>query len=109
MTACLDPTRTKRISTATAETFDILVAGGGIMGACLARDAAYRGFSVLLLESVDYAFGTSSRSSKFLHGGIRYLEYGDLALVREALLERDTVLAAAPHICRSQRVWGMAL
>lgn len=101
--SCLDPTRESRLSAAASGTFDVVVIGGGIIGAATARDAALRGYSVLLLEAHDYAFGTSSRSSKLLHGGLRYLEQGDLALVRESLLERDIVLRSAPHLCRPQR------
>ncbi len=102
MTDCLDSTRAGRLSAAIDQQFDIAIIGGGIVGACAARDAAMRGYSVLLLEAVDYASQTSSRSSKLLHGGLRYLEQGDLALVHEALLERATLLEIAPHICRPQ-------
>ncbi|MFN8391832.1 MAG: glycerol-3-phosphate dehydrogenase/oxidase [Bdellovibrionota bacterium] len=82
--------------------FDILIIGGGIVGAALARDASLRGYSVLLLEAVDFGHGTSSRSSKMLHGGVRYLEQGDLPLVYEALREREILLEAAPHLNRVQ-------
>jgi len=98
-----DPTREIRIRKASSGTYDILIIGGGIVGMAAARDAAFRGYSVLLLEARDYAFGTSSRSSKLLHGGLRYLEQGEFGLVREALLERDIYIRAAPHICRAQR------
>jgi glycerol-3-phosphate dehydrogenase len=77
---------------------DLLVIGGGINGAGVARDAAGRGLSVLLCEQHDLAAHTSSGSTKLLHGGLRYLEYYDFALVRKSLLEREIVLAAAPHI-----------
>jgi glycerol-3-phosphate dehydrogenase len=77
---------------------DLLVVGGGINGAGIARDAAGRGLSVLLCEQDDLASGTSSRSGKLVHGGLRYLEYYDFRLVREALIEREVLLAAAPHI-----------
>jgi glycerol-3-phosphate dehydrogenase len=77
---------------------DLLVIGGGINGAGIARDAAGRGLSVLLCEQDDLASGTSSRSGKLVHGGLRYLEYYDFRLVREALIEREVLLAAAPHI-----------
>ena len=77
---------------------DIAVIGGGINGACIARDAAGRGLSVLLCEKDDCAEGTSSRSGKLVHGGLRYLEYYEFRLVREALIEREVLLASAPHI-----------
>jgi glycerol-3-phosphate dehydrogenase len=78
--------------------FDLVVVGGGITGAGVALDAATRGFSVALIERADYASGTSSRSSKLVHGGLRYLQNFDLALVREALLERQLMVALAPHL-----------
>jgi len=77
---------------------DVLVVGGGINGAGIARDAAGRGLSVLLVEQDDLAMHTSSHSSKLIHGGLRYLEYYEFRLVREALIEREVLLAAAPHI-----------
>lgn len=80
--------------------FDILVVGGGIHGAAVARDASLRGLSVLLLEASDLASGTSSRSSKLIHGGIRYLETAQFALVREALRERAILLDTAPSFVR---------
>ncbi len=80
------------------EAVDLLVIGGGINGAGIARDAAGRGLSVLLCEKGDLAEGTSSRSSKLIHGGLRYLEYYEFRLVREALIEREVLLRAAPHI-----------
>ncbi|QEC48530.1 glycerol-3-phosphate dehydrogenase/oxidase [Baekduia soli] len=83
-----------------AETFDVVVVGGGITGAGCALDAATRGFSVALVERHDYASGTSSRSSKLVHGGLRYLQNFDLGLVREALLERQIMVALAPHLVR---------
>ena len=83
--------------------FDLLIIGGGIHGACAALLAARRGYRVLLLEAEDYAQGTSSRSSKLLHGGVRYLEQGDFALVHEALLERSIMLEQAPHLSRVLR------
>ena len=81
---------------------DLLVVGGGINGVGIARDAAGRGLAVLLCEQDDLASGTSSRSGKLVHGGLRYLEYYDFRLVREALIEREVLLAAAPHI-----IWPM--
>ena len=79
-------------------TVDLLVVGGGVNGAGIARDAAGRGLSVLLCEKDDLAQGTSSRSGKLVHGGLRYLEYYEFRLVREALIEREVLLRAAPHI-----------
>jgi glycerol-3-phosphate dehydrogenase len=83
-----------------AEEFDLVVVGGGITGAGVALDAASRGYSVALVERADYASGTSSRSSKLVHGGLRYLQNFDLGLVREALLERQLMVALAPHLVR---------
>ena len=81
---------------------DLLVVGGGVNGAGIARDAAGRGLSVVLCEKGDLAEGTSSRSGKLVHGGLRYLEYREFRLVREALIEREVLLRAAPHI-----IWPM--
>jgi glycerol-3-phosphate dehydrogenase len=78
------------------ERYDILVVGGGINGAGIARDAAGRGLKVLLCERDDLAQGTSSRSGKLVHGGLRYLEYYEFRLVREALIEREVLLRARP-------------
>ncbi len=86
-----------------SHTFDIAVIGGGINGCGIARDAAGRGLSVLLLEQGDLASATSSASSKLIHGGIRYLEHYEFRLVRESLKERDVVLKIAPHIARPLR------
>ncbi|MGH2991107.1 MAG: glycerol-3-phosphate dehydrogenase/oxidase [Solirubrobacterales bacterium] len=80
------------------ERFDVLVIGGGITGAGVGLDAASRGYSVALVERDDYAVGTSSRSSKMVHGGLRYLQNFDLGLVREALLERQLMVQLAPHL-----------
>ena len=77
---------------------DLLIVGGGINGAGVARDAAGRGLAVLLCERSDLASGTSSASSKLIHGGLRYLEYFEFRLVREALAEREVLLSIAPHI-----------
>jgi D-erythritol 1-phosphate dehydrogenase len=82
--------------------FDLIVVGGGVNGAGIARDAIGRGLSVLLCEKDDLAEGTSSRSGKLVHGGLRYLEYYEFRLVREALIEREVLLSAAPHI-----IWPM--
>ena len=82
------------------ERFDLAVVGGGATGLGVALDAALRGFTVVLLESHDFASGTSSRATKLLHGGVRYLAQGNVALVREALAERSTVMANAPHLAQ---------
>ena len=81
-----------------ADIYDILVVGGGINGTGIARDAAGRGLSVVLCEKDDLAAHTSSSSTKLIHGGLRYLEYGEYRLVRKALQEREVLLRAAPHI-----------
>src|SRR5438270_12063038 len=78
--------------------FDLAIIGGGINGTGIARDAAGRGLRVLLVEQSDLAAGTSSASTKLIHGGLRYLEYGWFRLVREALREREVLLGMAPHI-----------
>ena len=84
------------------EPVDLLVIGGGVNGAGIARDAAGRGLSVVLCDKDDLAWGTSSRSGKLVHGGLRYLEYYQFRLVREALIEREVLMTAAPHI-----IWPM--
>src|SRR5258707_821884 len=86
------------------ERVDLLVIGGGINGAGIARDAAGRGLKVVLVEQSDLASGTSSRSTKLIHGGLRYLEYGDFRLVREALREREVLWRLAPQIIRPMRI-----
>jgi glycerol-3-phosphate dehydrogenase len=86
-----------------ARNYDLLVIGGGINGAGIARDAVGRGLSVALLERDDLAAHTSSASTKLIHGGLRYLEHGELRLVRESLAERERLLAIAPHIVRPLR------
>jgi glycerol-3-phosphate dehydrogenase len=83
-----------------SERFDLIVIGGGITGAGVALDAASRGYSVGLVEKADFASGTSSRSSKLVHGGLRYLQNFDLGLVREALLERQLMVRLAPHLVK---------
>ena len=80
------------------EPYDLLVIGGGVNGCGVARDAAGRGWRVALVEQGDLAGATSSSSSKLIHGGLRYLEYYEFRLVREALKEREVLLASAPHI-----------
>ncbi len=83
--------------------YDLLIVGGGVNGCAIARDAAGRGLSVLLVEQDDLAFATSSASTKLIHGGLRYLELYEFRLVHEALAERELLLAAAPHIIRPLR------
>ncbi|MEO8193320.1 MAG: glycerol-3-phosphate dehydrogenase/oxidase [Gemmatimonadales bacterium] len=78
--------------------FDVLVIGGGITGAGIARDAAMRGLAVAIVDKGDWANGTSSRSSRLVHGGIRYLEHGQLGMVRESVREREILLRIAPHL-----------
>ncbi len=96
------------------ETFDVVVVGGGVTGCGAALDAATRGLSVALIEARDYAAGASSKSSKLIHGGLRYLEMLDFGLVREALRERRLLLTElAPHLVKpvpflwplTHRVW----
>ena len=82
----------------TSQTYDLAIIGGGINGAGIARDAAGRGARVLLLEAGDLAGGTSSASTKLIHGGLRYLEHAEFGLVQEALEEREALIAIAPHI-----------
>ncbi len=84
------------------DVFDIFVIGGGINGCGIARDAAGRGYSVALAEMDDFASGTSSRATKLIHGGLRYLEHYEFRLVRESLMEREVLWAMAPHI-----IWPM--
>src|SRR5256714_15378650 len=83
--------------------FDLAIVGGDINGTGIARDAAGRGLRVLLLEQNDLGSGTSSASTKLIHGGLRYLEKGALRLVREALTEREVLLRMAPHLIRPMR------
>src|SRR3954449_12328469 len=83
--------------------FDLAVVGGGINGVGIARDAAGRGLKVLLVEQSDLAAGTSSASSKLIHGGLRYLEHGAFRLVRASLAEREVLLRMAPHLIRPLR------
>jgi glycerol-3-phosphate dehydrogenase len=90
--------RADSIEAIAGRSFEVVVIGGGITGAGVALDAASRGYSVALLERGDYAIGTSSRSSKMVHGGLRYLQNFDLGLVREALLERQLMVQLAPHL-----------
>src|SRR5699024_3073752 len=84
------------------ECWDIVVIGGGATGLGTAVDAASRGYKTLLVEQADFAKGTSSRSTKLVHGGVRYLEQGNISLVKEALKERGLFLQNAPHLARQQ-------
>jgi len=93
-------TRAAALDAMAAEPLDVLIIGGGITGAGIARDAALRGVRVALVDKTDVAGGTSSRSSRLIHGGIRYLEHGDLRLVFEASRERRILLRIAPHLVR---------
>src|SRR5947209_2822096 len=101
--------RERAIEIVESERFDVAVIGGGITGAGVALDAASRGYSVALVERSDFAAGTSSRSSKLVHGGLRYLQNFDLGLVREALLERQLMVALAPHLVRPLEIIVAAL
>jgi glycerol-3-phosphate dehydrogenase len=99
MTFALDlRNRDALFSRLASEVFDVLVIGAGITGAGIARDAAMRGLKAVLVDARDFAAGTSSRSTKLVHGGIRYLAQGDIGLVREAATERATVRRIAPHL-----------
>lgn len=100
--ASLNPAQRKHDKTRAAqETFDVVIIGGGVVGAGVALDAASRGLSVALVEQRDWASGTSSRSSKLIHGGLRYLEQFDFGLVREALTEQTLLLERlAPHLVK---------
>src|ERR1700749_1271676 len=91
-------TRAAAIEAIAGQHFEVVVVGGGVTGAGVALDAASRGYSVALLERGDYAVGTSSRSSKMVHGRLRFLQNFDLGLVREALLERQLMVQLAPHL-----------
>jgi glycerol-3-phosphate dehydrogenase len=97
------PDRPRLLDALEERPFDLVVVGGGITGAGILREAALRGLSAALLEAEDFASGTSSRSSKLIHGGLRYLALGDVALVRETALERKRVFALAPHL--AERCW----
>jgi glycerol-3-phosphate dehydrogenase len=98
MTISISEARVRRLAGLTAARLDVLVVGGGIVGSGVARDAAMRGLKTGLIERHDFAFGTSSRSSRLLHGGIRYLAQGRIGLVREASIEKQTLHRIAPHL-----------
>ncbi len=104
MTTELAPAQTRRqdliARLAEQHHYDVAIIGGGATGLGVALDAAARGFSVILVESHDFAKGTSSRATKLVHGGVRYLAQGNISLVREALQERTTLLANAPHLAQ---------
>src|SRR4051812_42022846 len=87
-----------RLPELSAQPFDVIVVGGGITGCGIAREATLRGLRVVLFERDDFASGTSSRSSRLIHGGVRYLEHGHLKLVFEASAERRRLLRLAPHL-----------
>ncbi len=89
-----------RLAAIQGQAYDLFVIGGGMAGAGIARDAALRGYRTLLVERKDFAFGTTSRSSKLIHGGLRYLELYDFGLVRESLRERERLQRLAPHLVR---------
>lgn len=101
--------RAQAVQALAQEHFDLVVIGGGVTGAGVAFDAATRGYSVALVEQTDFAAGTSSRSSKLVHGGLRYLQNFDLGLVREALLERQLLVKLAPHLVRPLKLVVPAL
>lgn len=86
------------IDEAARETFDVIVIGGGITGVSTAREAALRGLNALLIEKTDFAAGTSSKSSKLVHGGLRYLQTYQFHLVAESLRERERLVKTAPHL-----------
>lgn len=100
MTAVVDSTRARTLKTLADETFDLLVVGGGITGTGIARDAVLRGLKVALVEKLDFASGTSSKSTKLIHGGLRYLEQGELKLVFESVNERNRLMRLARHLVR---------
>src|SRR5215510_4557390 len=92
--------RSQRLEALADRRFDLLVVGGGVTGCGIARDAALRGLRVALVEKDDFASGTSSRSSRLIHGGVRYLEHGHLRLVFESSAQRRQLLNLAPHLVR---------
>ncbi|MCC6681490.1 MAG: FAD-dependent oxidoreductase, partial [Phycisphaeraceae bacterium] len=98
-----DARRRRQVEAALDRPLDLLVVGGGIVGAGVARDAAMRGLRVALVEKHDFAFGTSSRSTRLLHGGIRYLQQMRLGLVWEASVEKRVIARIAPHLAEPMR------
>jgi glycerol-3-phosphate dehydrogenase len=103
-----EQTRTASLMSMAEDRFDVLVIGGGITGAGIALDAAARGLSVALVEKDDFAAGTSGRSSRLVHGGLRYLEQGEFGLVRESLRERGILFRLAPHLVRPVPMYMLA-
>jgi glycerol-3-phosphate dehydrogenase len=101
-------TRTDNLARMAEDKFDVLVIGGGITGTGIALDAAARGLSVALVEKDDFASGTSGRSSRLVHGGLRYLEHGEFGLVRESLRERGILYRLAPHLVRPVPMYMLA-
>jgi glycerol-3-phosphate dehydrogenase len=101
-------TRTANLTRMAEDRFDVLVIGGGITGVGIALDAAARGLSVALAEKDDFAAGTSGRSSRLVHGGLRYLEHGEFGLVRESLRERGILFRLAPHLVRPVPMYMLA-
>ena len=101
-------TRTANLTRMAEDRFDVLVIGGGITGAGIALDAASRGFSVALVEQDDFASGTSGRSSRLVHGGLRYLEHREFGLVAESLRERGILFRLAPHLVRPIPMYMLA-
>jgi len=87
----------------TRERFDLLVVGGGIFGVCTAWEAVTRGLRVALIESTDFGHATSANCFKVIHGGVRYMQHGDLARVRSSVKERSVLLRIAPHLASGHR------
>ena len=94
----MTPPRETTLQSLAQSPLDVFIIGGGIVGSGIARDAAMRGLRVGLIEQQDFAFGTSSRSSRLLHGGLRYLAQGRVGLVREASVEKTILHKIAPHL-----------
>ena len=97
--------REESLAALASDVFDVLIVGGGIVGAGIARDAALRGMRTGLVEQADFASGTSSRSSRLLHGGIRYLAQGRIGLVREASKEKTLLGKIAPHLAAAATIY----
>ena len=100
-----DTSRRQAFEELQKQRFDLIVIGGGITGAGIARDAALRGLQVVLVEKSDFGSGTSSKSSKLIHGGLRYLQHAEFGLVFEAVSERTLLLKLAPHLVKPQLFW----
>ena len=95
--------RSENFKKASSQEWDVIVIGGGATGLGIALDSVTRGLKTILLEQADFSKGTSSRSTKLVHGGVRYLQQGDVLLVREALHERGRMLRNAPHLVEDMR------